>query len=234
MEISEQSRPLLAEYGFVIADNVGSGNMIHFDRSTKNLNLIIDLNGKSGGLLLFGTGFPFGGRVRFGSDGCLFSSSGFVNQGGPSRVDVVISGPGAAIFGKGISSVSSQWIIEGSNRVLIVGDDCLISWQVECRNYDSHAIFDLDTQTVLNRPSDLIIGAHVWIGQKVCISKGVTVGSGTIIGMGSIVTADLPPNCAAAGVPARVIKEHVSWDRSWGPTHQRMIELRDYLDHPTA
>ena len=36
--------------------------------------------------------------------------------------------------------------------------------------------------------------------------KGVTVGDGTIIAAGSVVTKDIPPNCLAAGVPARVIR----------------------------
>ena len=55
------------------------------------------------------------------------------------------------------------------------------------------------------------IGNHVWIGQGATILKGVTIGNNSIIAAGAIVTKDIPANCIAAGVPARVIKEDVNW-----------------------
>lgn len=53
---------------------------------------------------------------------------------------------------------------------------------------------------------EIIIGRNVWIGDKVSIFGGVTIGDNVIIGAGSIVTHDLPSNCMAAGIPAKVIK----------------------------
>lgn len=52
----------------------------------------------------------------------------------------------------------------------------------------------------------IIIGRNVWIGDKVSIFCGVTIGDNVIIGAGSIVTHDIPSNCMAAGIPAKVIK----------------------------
>jgi acetyltransferase-like isoleucine patch superfamily enzyme len=43
------------------------------------------------------------------------------------------------------------------------------------------------------------------------ILKGVRIGDGAVIAAGSVVTKDVPSHCLAAGVPAKVIKEHVSW-----------------------
>jgi acetyltransferase-like isoleucine patch superfamily enzyme len=57
----------------------------------------------------------------------------------------------------------------------------------------------------------IIIGNNVWIGTNVTVLKGVTIGDGAIIAAGSVVTKDVPANCMAAGVPAKVIKEHVKW-----------------------
>ena len=51
------------------------------------------------------------------------------------------------------------------------------------------------------------IGRNVWIGDKVTVLPGVSIGEGSIIGAGSVVTADIPPFCIAAGIPARVIRE---------------------------
>ena len=56
------------------------------------------------------------------------------------------------------------------------------------------------------------IGNHVWIGINVTILKGVKIGDGAIIAAGAVVTRDVPERCLAAGVPARVIKNNVSWE----------------------
>lgn len=46
------------------------------------------------------------------------------------------------------------------------------------------------------------------IGINVTILPGVTIGENAVIGAGSVVTKDIPDNCIAAGVPARVIRRH--------------------------
>lgn len=48
-------------------------------------------------------------------------------------------------------------------------------------------------------------GADMGIGS--CTVQGVTVGDWSVVGAGAAVTSDLPANCTAVGVPARVIKE---------------------------
>lgn len=65
-------------------------------------------------------------------------------------------------------------------------------------------------ELVRSQPHDakpVRIGSDVWVGRGVCILPGVTIGDGAIIGANSIVTKDVPPNCIAAGIPARVIRE---------------------------
>jgi acetyltransferase-like isoleucine patch superfamily enzyme len=55
-----------------------------------------------------------------------------------------------------------------------------------------------------NAPID--IGDRVWIGCNCAILPGVTIGDKTVIGAGAVVTSDIPANCVAVGVPARVIR----------------------------
>ncbi|MCJ9729719.1 acyltransferase [Bradyrhizobium sp. PRIMUS42] len=50
------------------------------------------------------------------------------------------------------------------------------------------------------------IGDDVFIGARSTIMKGVTIGDGSIIAAGSIVVSDVPSNCIAAGVPAKVLQ----------------------------
>lgn len=54
---------------------------------------------------------------------------------------------------------------------------------------------------------EIHIKKNAWIGARVNILPGVTIGENAIIGTGSTVTHDIPDNCAAVGVPARIIKE---------------------------
>ena len=50
------------------------------------------------------------------------------------------------------------------------------------------------------------IGEWCWIGGKCTILPNVTIGNGAVVGAGSVVTKDIPDNCLAVGVPAKVIR----------------------------
>lgn len=89
-----------------------------------------------------------------------------------------------------------------------IGSNCAIGRDVVIRSYDGHTIKSDDYQ--ISEP--IKIGNHVWIGQGASVLKGVTIGDGAIIAAGSIVTKDIPENCIAAGIPARVIKENINWN----------------------
>lgn len=56
------------------------------------------------------------------------------------------------------------------------------------------------------------IGNHVWIGARAIILKGVTIGDGVVVAAGAVVTKDVPPNTLVGGVPAKIIKENISWE----------------------
>lgn len=52
----------------------------------------------------------------------------------------------------------------------------------------------------------IAIGERVWIGSNCAILPGVTIGDRAVIGAGAVVASDIPSNCVAVGVPARVIR----------------------------
>lgn len=52
-----------------------------------------------------------------------------------------------------------------------------------------------------------IIGDNVLIGTGACILGNVRVGNNVKIGANSVVLTDIPDNCLAVGVPARIIKK---------------------------
>lgn len=52
-----------------------------------------------------------------------------------------------------------------------------------------------------------IIGSHSQIGANSTILPDVKIGQNVIIGAGSVVTKNIPNNCLAFGIPAKIIKE---------------------------
>jgi maltose O-acetyltransferase len=55
---------------------------------------------------------------------------------------------------------------------------------------------------------DIIIGNGSWIAAGTIITGGVKIGDNVIIGANSLVTKDIPNNCFAAGIPAKIISFH--------------------------
>jgi carbonic anhydrase/acetyltransferase-like protein (isoleucine patch superfamily) len=96
------------------------------------------------------------------------------------------------------------------NREVVIEDDVLIAANCKISDYDGHPA-SLE-ERISNSPPDLKdirpvrICKGAWIGSGAFIFKGVTIGSGAIIGASSVVTHDVPPDCVAAGSPARVVK----------------------------
>ena len=62
-------------------------------------------------------------------------------------------------------------------------------------------------QRNLQSKGEVVIGENVWLGDKVTVLSGVHIGNNVIVAANAVVTKDLPENCVAAGVPARVVKK---------------------------
>jgi acetyltransferase-like isoleucine patch superfamily enzyme len=91
---------------------------------------------------------------------------------------------------------------------ITIGSGVFISEQVLIRDSDDHQI--LNQSHNVTKP--IHIGNHVWIGMRASILKGVTIGDGAIVAAGSVVTCDVPANSLVGGVPAKIIKENISWE----------------------
>jgi acetyltransferase-like isoleucine patch superfamily enzyme len=148
-----------------------------------------------------------GSRIAIGAK-CAFNSS-----------------PGSNLIGVNHRCMIST-LNEGAD--ITIGDDCGFSGVViacaqkitlgkNVRCGSNTMIMDTDwhwhdPRVGANAP--VAIGDNVWLSVNVTVLKGVTIGAGTLVGAGSIVTKSLPPNCIAAGVPARVLRTLEDSDRS--------------------
>ena len=90
---------------------------------------------------------------------------------------------------------------------ITIGNGVYIGDDVAIRDSDGHEIVGAEKPMTL----PIVIKDHVWIGARVTIVKGVTIGEGAVVAAGAVVTKDVPPHTMVAGVPARVVKENVSW-----------------------
>lgn len=118
------------------------------------------------------------------------------------------------IIGEGTTIEQAQiaCVGYGGNKI-VIGNDCMFSSGIRVVNTDSHSIISLDNRQRINPEKDVIIGNHTWVGADCKILKGVTIGDNSVIAMGSVVTKDIPGNCVYGGIPAKLIKENITWDR---------------------
>lgn len=93
------------------------------------------------------------------------------------------------------------------------GSDCMVGSGADVSNSDSHSLTDAQSGERLNPARDIEIGDHVWIGAGAWISKGSKIGSRSVIAARSRVVGILPEGILAAGSPAIIKREGISWDR---------------------
>jgi acetyltransferase-like isoleucine patch superfamily enzyme len=102
-----------------------------------------------------------------------------------------------------------SYITDGSQILaqnsIVIGKNCAISFGVTIMDDDGHGI------GLPPYSAPIIIEDEVWIGCNVTILKGVTIGKGSVVAAGAVVTKSCPPHSLLAGVPARVIKQEVTW-----------------------
>jgi acetyltransferase-like isoleucine patch superfamily enzyme len=136
--------------------------------------------------------------------------------------DTVFGFPGANRLGNGgimlqTRSPEAQIMIGrgtvlNNNTVLCAQQSIRLG--ASCRIGDSVTIYDADFHELNPATRDrsagvvkpVLIGSNVWISSRAMILRGVTIGDNSVIGAMSLVTKDIPPNCIAAGVPAKVIR----------------------------
>lgn len=125
-----------------------------------------------------------------------------------------------------ILRVGKDFTIEINYRVnsdrdtaILIGDDCMFSFDIILKSNDGHSIFDIRTAKNLNTSyatreyRKIDIGNHVWIGMRAIILYDTQIKDGSIIGAMSIVKSEIPNNSIAAGVPARIVRRDIAWSR---------------------
>lgn len=111
------------------------------------------------------------------------------------------------------TSVGKLLLVSLEPYKITIGENCMISYDTEIRNTDSHMIYSLETKKRINYGKEVKIGNNVWIGARVMILKGAEIGNDSIIAAGSIVNKSINPNTIVAGIPAKEVKNKIYWTR---------------------
>lgn len=160
-------------------------------RLSRGACLRVPLRCDGKGFVELGAGTMLGwpGAYRFG-DGCIMLQARTPNA-------TVRVGKNCR-FSNNISMIATESIE--------IGDGCLIGDLVSIMDSDFHGIAPAQRHSGSFKTAPVKLGNNVWLGSRVLVLKGVTIGETSVVAAGSIVTSSLPPNCIAAGVPARALR----------------------------
>lgn len=172
-----------------------------------------------------------GNACSFG-DGCKIRSYGSIEIGAACSVgeNTELLAYDKIVIGKKSSIVKDGFIFADNASPVEIGEDCMMSWPVHIRSNNSHAIIDLENKMNLctEKVHFVKIGNHVWLGENVTILGGSRLEEGSIIGAGSLVNKEFQEkNVIIAGVPAKIVKEHCTWDRNFHIRYEEFVSKDD-------
>lgn len=167
----------------------GNGNKLIMEKGSMLLNSLVKISGNNNEIVLKANSYVSGAELWVENNGCT--------------IDI-----GERTF---VGHHSHLACTENGSK-LIVGDDGMISSYVQIRTGDSHSIVDLAGNRI-NPAQAVEIGNHCWIGEGAKVLKGVKLEGDDVVSTGAIVTKSFGKNVLLGGIPAKVIKDNVSWDK---------------------
>ena len=158
-----------------------------------------------GSIMAFPPGSIFGeGWITVGEGtliGALVTLSAGIMPGQDLGPDPVLRIGDRCVIGRGSHIVAHQRIE--------IGDDVWTGPYVYITD-QNHGYADPDTpigrQVPVNRT--VTIGSGSWLGAGAIVLPGARIGRNVVIAAGSVVRGEVPDHCVAAGVPAKIVREH--------------------------
>lgn len=175
-------------------------------------HLNIHIEGKHNQLIMRG-GYYLRGEIKISGEGNTIEIG---KNGYLANLKIIVRGNNCRVtIGDAVTSGSGFIACMGKNNYVTIGDDCMLAEYIDIWATDSHGIYNINENTLINTSAPVILGKHVWLGKWVSILKGVKIGDGAIIGMRAVVTKDIPPYSINVGFPSKTIKNKVYWTREF-------------------
>lgn len=148
-------------------------------------------------------------QIFIGGDGCRI----FTGATRHFVMHAMLWGGSSLAIGDAASCNGARAVLQRSR--LIIGHDAMLSDEILLQTSQQHTLVDLTEMRALNAAQETtVIGEHVWLGRRATVMPGVTIGRGAVLAAGAVATRDIPACTIAAGIPAAVIRENVSWCRN--------------------
>lgn len=185
--------------------NLGNNNKVVIDSHYRNVRATI--RGNNNTIIINRPKVLSNLNININGDNCCLTIMENCRIYGPASITIEDGAHVSIGNNTGIRGLS----IIAKTKNIIIGNDCMTSYNIIIRNTDGHKVIDQSTQKVTNEPQDIIIGNHVWLGQNSSVLKGVAIGDNSIVALGAVVTKKMPPHSIIAGNPAKVVKTDISW-----------------------
>lgn len=131
------------------------------------------------------------------------------------RGKIVVKDHGQTVVFGDHSTSNSVYILCQEGASVRIGRWCMLSRDIEIRTTDAHSVIDRQTGKRLNTPASITIGDHVWVGVGAVINKGASIAADSIVGAMAFVNGVFDEEgVVIVGVPARIAKRGVTWNRS--------------------
>lgn len=117
-------------------------------------------------------------------------------------------------IGENFSVNSANFACTDNDISVLIGDDCMFSWDINLQAGDSHPVYDKKTGERINTAKFIEIGNHVWLCRNTTVLKNVKIHDNSIVAANSTVTKSFKePNSVIAGNPAKIVKKDIEWAR---------------------
>jgi len=119
---------------------------------------------------------------------------------------------------KGLLSLGDNFTISAESSLvcqkeIFFGDSCLLSWDILVMDTDFHEILNMSDE-IINEPSSIRIGNHVWIGCRTLILKGISIGDNNVIAANSTITKSIKDTncvCYCSGKNQEILRRDITW-----------------------
>jgi len=220
-EVTAENSKLLESLGIKCAGSCNGTNSVVINGELRSANVTLNFGSSSHCIVIIDGCYQLAGQIQFEGDGHI----AVICRGWYTlKADFV--GRESGLYIGPSSSIGEAYLwIQGVNKSITLGSDCMFAWGVGIRTGDAHGVIDATSRRIANEPRSVRIGEHVWLAQDVLVFKGTSIGSGSVVSARSVVSKSIPSMVAAAGAPATTVKDGVTWSRQANPDQQHI----DYI-----
>lgn len=124
-----------------------------------------------------------------------------------NRNAVLVIGDGVVFSGESAVVCSEE---------IVLGDGCLISWDVLIMDTDFHQVYECQNDGIQKKPKEksrkIYIGKSVWVGCRCLIMKGINIEDGCIISAGTKLYKSINKKGVIVGGDGNdILKENIQW-----------------------